>query len=305
MRLDENRTLFEKTINETSVFLDINREYVEKDYWLVLILKNIMSKNRGYVFKGGTSLSKCYHLINRFSEDIDISYSDSYDSLPVTEVKRKFKGIINSINEAGLEILDKDHLRRSAYFNQFQCPYNSLFDNNQIEKKVVVELAGQTPSFPTTKKTIQSFVGEYLSHINRNDLVEQYSLEPFEVVVQSLARTIIDKTFAICDYQIDKRYKKHSRHLYDLYKIMSSYPLNDELVDIFKEVREYRKKIPVCKSAKEGLYLWKILDEIIENNVFKEDYEKMTFHLLYDHVDYQTCLVSLKNLQTFLKQNSI
>ena len=68
--------------------------------------------------------------------------------------------------------------------------------------------------------------------------MEQYSLEPFEVVVQSLARTIIDKTFAICDYHIDKRYKKHSRHLYDLYKIMSSYPLNDELVNIFKEVRE-------------------------------------------------------------------
>lgn len=47
--------------------LYVLEEYIEKDYWLVNILKSILSKDPDYVFKGGTSLSKCYHLINRLS----------------------------------------------------------------------------------------------------------------------------------------------------------------------------------------------------------------------------------------------
>ena len=202
MRLDKDLKIFEKYVNQTSVFFDIHREYVEKDYWLSLILKSIISKDLGYVFKGGTSLSKCFHLINRFSEDIDISYSKSRDESKTGELERKFRGIITSVNEVGLEIENKDKLRRRAYFNQYLCPYPSLFSENSIEKKVVIELAGQTPSFPVIETSIQTFIGQYLDSINRHDLVEQYELEPFKVVTQSLDRTLIDKTFAICDYYI-------------------------------------------------------------------------------------------------------
>ena len=128
MRLDKEKELFKTLIINTSINLNVIEEYVEKDYWLVLILKSIFSKSQDYVFKGGTSLSKCYRLINRFSEDIDISYSTEYDSLTINDINRRFKGITKSIKEVGLEIDNKDHLRRNAYFNQFRCPYPSLFD---------------------------------------------------------------------------------------------------------------------------------------------------------------------------------
>ena len=122
MRLDENKELFETLIVNTAKNYKILNEFVEKDYWLILILKEIFSKPNDYVFKGGTSLSKCYHLINRFSEDIDISYSQEYESLTVNDINRRFKGITKSIKEVGLEIENKDRLRRNAYFNQFRCP---------------------------------------------------------------------------------------------------------------------------------------------------------------------------------------
>ena len=305
MRLDKDLKIFEKYVNQTSVFFDIHREYVEKDYWLSLILKSIISKNLGYVFKGGTSLSKCFHLINRFSEDIDISYSKSRDESKTGELERKFRGIITSVNEVGLEIENKDKLRRRAYFNQYLCPYPSLFSENSIEKKVVIELAGQTPSFPVIETSIQTFIGQYLDSINRHDLVEQYELEPFKVVTQSLDRTLIDKTFAICDYYISGNCEKHSRHLYDIYKILPNIKLDSELANLFLRVKEYRDKIRVCLSARDGIKLNQLMKAIIDRDSYKEDYVSNTTLLLYDKVDYKDAIKALIELQKFLEDYNL
>ena len=62
MLLSDYRQLFRQYVTQTASFYDIHEEYVEKDYWLVLLLKHILSRDCGYVFKGGTSLSKCYRL---------------------------------------------------------------------------------------------------------------------------------------------------------------------------------------------------------------------------------------------------
>lgn len=302
MRLESDELLFKNTITRTARGLKIIEEYVEKDYWLVSILKNLFSQDRGYVFKGGTSLSKCYKLINRFSEDIDISYSSLYEELPITEIKRKFKGITTAIKENGLEIENKDKLRRSAYFNQFVCPYPSVTNGTGIEKKVIIELAGQTPSFPTNKKTIQTFIGEYLEKIGRHDLVEKYELEPFEINVQSLERTLVDKTYAICDYYLSHKERRHSRHLYDLYKISSIVNLDSNLKDLFLQVKEYRKEIPICFSAKDDVKLNEVLDHIINEASFKSDYESVTYPLLYENIDYSKCEESLIKIRDFLSE---
>ena len=305
MRLDNNLNEFKRLIVASAREFKIIDEYVEKDYWLVLILKTILSKDNGYVFKGGTSLSKCYHLINRFSEDIDISYSDSYDDISVSEKNRKFKGITKSIKEVGLDIANRDHLRRQAYFNRFQCPYPSLFADNRIDKQVVIELAGQTPSFPQTKRIIQTFVGEYLTKINRLDLVEQYNLEPFEITVQSLERTIVDKTYAICDYYLDEKCAKHSRHIYDIHKIIPEIKLDKSLKELFLEVKKYRQQRSICSSAKEGIRLNEVLRKIVDEASFKDDYNKVTLHFLYDHIDYDGCVNSLEKLYQFLLKENL
>ena len=182
MRLDDNKQFFIDIIQETAVKNGILDVYVEKDYWLFLLLKEIFKNNeRGYVFKGGTSLSKCHHLINRFSEDIDISYVAPFSTVNSGEIKRKFRGITRAIKVIGLEISNADKLRWNRYFNQFQCPYPSICESNAIEKKVIIELAAQTPSFPSEKKQFACFIGEYLESIDRHDLVAEYGLEPFEL----------------------------------------------------------------------------------------------------------------------------
>lgn len=59
--------IFSQLISRTSERLDISTFYVEKDYYTVLVLKRIMAISPTLVFKGGTSLSKCHHIIERFS----------------------------------------------------------------------------------------------------------------------------------------------------------------------------------------------------------------------------------------------
>ena len=97
MRLDDNVELFKEVIENTAINFHVLNEYVEKDYWITLLLKEIFKHNNDYVFKGGTSLSKCHHLINRFSEDIDISYEKPYSEIGISEIERKYKGISSSI----------------------------------------------------------------------------------------------------------------------------------------------------------------------------------------------------------------
>ena len=74
MNLLEDQELFKQAISVTAQLMKIPEIYIEKDYWVTLALKTIFESglSSDTVFKGGTALSKCYKLIERFSEDIDL-----------------------------------------------------------------------------------------------------------------------------------------------------------------------------------------------------------------------------------------
>ena len=88
MRLHENKGLFKEyitTISQAMNYLDPS--IVEKDYYVTLFLKKIVEIQPNIIFKGGTSLSKCYKVINRFSEDIDLNVDT--ELIKLTEGGRK------------------------------------------------------------------------------------------------------------------------------------------------------------------------------------------------------------------------
>lgn len=304
-RLDKNKEQFFKLISETAVYFDIHHDYVEKDYWLTLILKEIMNQEYDYVFKGGTSLSKCYHLINRFSEDIDISYVTPFDEITCSQKEKRFRGIIESIKNVGLDISNMSSLKRRAYFNQYICPYDSIFDDTTTKKAVVVELAGQTPAFPITTKPIQSFVGQYLKETKRLEEMNRYGLNEFDIKVITLERTFVDKVFAICDYYIKGIYERHSRHIYDISKLSEVIKFDKTLTDLFKQVRKYRNKSSICYSAREGVELHNVVNGIIKQQVFKKDYNELTQGLLYENISYEECETKLVEVCNFLKEQNL
>ena len=71
--LHNDKDTFEQIILKVSNETGIEASIVEKDYYVTLFLKRIIELQPNIIFKGGTSLSKCYKLINRFSEDIDLN----------------------------------------------------------------------------------------------------------------------------------------------------------------------------------------------------------------------------------------
>ena len=75
MNLHHDKDAFAELIIGAANELAIPTNVIEKDYYVTITLKVLSEKLKDLVFKGGTSLTKCYQLLDRFSEDIDLSYT--------------------------------------------------------------------------------------------------------------------------------------------------------------------------------------------------------------------------------------
>lgn len=87
--MHQNRELFNTLMVKTANHLDIDVSYIEKDYLLTQFLYELSKLNPKIIFKGGTSLSKCYHVIQRFSEDIGLNIE--YDQKTNEGQRRRLK----------------------------------------------------------------------------------------------------------------------------------------------------------------------------------------------------------------------
>lgn len=111
MFLHDEREVFKELIVETGKHLGIKNIIVEKDYYVTIALKILNSKFNGIVFRGGTSLSKSYSIIDHFSEDIDISI-DTAEGEMTEGRKRKLKqAVVDTINDMGLEVFNLNETR--------------------------------------------------------------------------------------------------------------------------------------------------------------------------------------------------
>lgn len=119
---------------------------------------------------------------------------------------------------------------------------------------------------------------------------------PFIMKVQSLDRTLADKVFAICDYHLENRTAKHSRHIYDIFKLLPLVPQTEQFRLLVKEVREERAKNNICPSAKPGVNVPALLSDIVSNQIYKSDYEMITSKLLEEDVSYQEAIEAIRKI---------
>ena len=301
MLLSNNKELFIELVNRIFEKTNIQRAFIEKDFLAISILKELVSRNEKFVFKGGTSLSVCQKVINRFSEDIDISYLDEH--ITVGQRKQIKQAFFDSIEAVSLKVSNADNIRSRRVFNRYLCPYVSLSSGQS--DSVIVEWATQTPSFPIEEKTAQTIIGQYLESIGRDDLVKQYGLERFTVKTITKERTLVDKIFAICDYHISSKLDRQSRHIYDIHQLLPLVKLDDEFLTLFNRVKEYRVNLDTCYSAKDGQTVSSLLDALIEKGTYRSDYNNRTFPLLYDGVTYNTAISSIKLISEFLKKHNL
>lgn len=297
MNLHKEEELFEWAVQMTAEKLAIAMNIVEKDYYVTLYLKELVKRIPMLVFKGGTSLSKCHKVIDRFSEDIDLSLNVDR----ATEGQRKsFKKAILEINtEFGFELNNEDNVRGRREFNRYEITYPSVFNINILKPFLYIETSLFMRAYPVEVKKADSYIYQFLCSEKKEDLIEEFGLEPFDICVQQLNRTMVDKLFAIGDYYLAERVKGYSRHIYDIYRLFPMVAFDEEFKGLIAEVRATRKDHQACLSARDDIDMNKLLQKIADENYYKSDYERITQALIFDTVDYETALKKLKEIISF------
>ena len=293
--LHRDRELFRQMVLLTSEAMRIEPGIVEKDYYVTMFLRALVERQPQIIFKGGTSLSKCYKLIQRFSEDIDLNLE--CETRPTEGQRRHLKeNIVSTIDEFGLELTNPGQVRSRRDYNKYVIDFPSVFDFVAIKQYLIVETAVFLRSYPSQIMTAASLIYDYLKGIGRDDLITEFDLEPFEVRVQRLERTFLDKLFAVGDYYLDGKVTEHSRYIYDLYKLADRVEIDEPLKTLFKQVREERRGHAACHSAQENVDLKALLQKIVAESAYKNDYEAITENLLFEKVPYETAVSALQKI---------
>ena len=293
--LHNDRELFEQLILRTSESLGIKAEIIEKDYYVTLFLKELVYVSPDIIFKGGTSLSKCYHLIDRFSEDIDLNIET--ETKPSESRRKHLKSsIVSVIDKLGFTLTNPENVKSRRDYNRYIIDYPSVLGASYLKEMLIGETAVYQRAYPTVRKTAGSLIYDFLSANGFDDFIEQYSLEPFELNVQSAERTMIDKLYALADYYLAGTTAEHSRHIYDIYKLLSVVEINDELKNLAASVADERRPHSRSLSVQDGTDIKAVLREIVEKNIYESDYKTITESLLFEPVPYETSVEALNTV---------
>jgi len=257
-----------------------SEQMVEKDTIQSMFLFELAKSELPFVFKGGTSLSKAYNLIDRFSEDIDLSMNRR----PTQSERVKSKELIIEIAEnLGLVLSNPEDIKSRYDYNKYAFKYESLF--SVIPLEIIIETSFYQSVYPVDKHMVGSFVGRFC--LERN-IILPVPFEAAEVMmnVQSVERTLVDKVFAVCDYKIQNMQDRDSRHLYDICKLLREVELNEKLDKLIDLVRDDRMQSKNNPSAQLEYSIPDMLKEIIRSRFYEPDYKNVTQKLLYEDISY-------------------
>ncbi|QMU65244.1 MAG: nucleotidyl transferase AbiEii/AbiGii toxin family protein [Flavobacteriaceae bacterium] len=236
MRLHKNTELFKEAIKITAERLGIKDIYLEKDYWVTFALRTIFTNKIGgsVIFKGGTSLVKCFGLIERFSEDIDLTVL-RYENDTDHQLKKKLKQITiviaNNLPEIQLDgITNKmGMIRKTAH----TYPHFLKGDFGQVRDTIIIESSWLGSFEPHTTAEVSSYIYDMMIGTEQNELIQEYNLLPFLVKVLDPKRTLCEKIMSLVRFSHAENpiitLNNKIRHVYDIHKILE----NEELTTFF------------------------------------------------------------------------
>lgn len=237
----QQRTL----ITQTAVRLGLPEQAVEKDLWVSIILQLVFTLpfSDKLVFKGGTSLSKSFGLIERFSEDIDLVVDRSFFDLHGDLTKKQIKGLrkksslfvrddLTSLLKAAMvsygldeycSVVPEDDGEGDHTYpepRKIDVYYRTLFPLNEyLQPRVMLEIGARSLFEPTVNTSIQSLVTTQFPQIDTG-LVSAHS-----IATAAPQKTFLEKAFLLHELFTSQRgvsAERKSRHLYDLEKMMDA-----------------------------------------------------------------------------------
>ena len=319
-----------QAINTVALKTGLPPSSIEKDWWVTQVLKALhaLPYAEHIAFKGGTSLSKCWNLIARFSEDVDIALSREFlgfsGELSKTQISDKLRRAACSfvrekmqhdVRNALLEL----GIRAEAFSVEvvitpitttdpevITITYHSLYDvSPYIKNTVKIEISGRSMVEPIEKKAICAAID---AHFPKTPFVEK----PFEVNAVIPERTFLEKVFLLHEeFKKDVvRVERMSRHIYDLAMMMNS---KEQIADraihneaLYRAVLEHRRKFIGLKGFNyDELYsdtLCIVPNEDIARQ-WQDDYKFMCEHMIYGLApSFEELIDKLRTLNEQIKQ---
>ena len=284
MKLHTHPEEFRELITVVANEKHISESAVERDYYIVMMLKSLADSPYAdqCVFKGGTSLSKCYPgSIDRFSEDIDLTFLglELSDKACDKTIKK-----IETIMAAGAQtekIVEERSNRSKSMYVWFGNP----------ENRVKLEIGSTVRPDPYQKMPVKTYIQEFLESRGFTDDIERFELETVEINTLNIERTFVDKLMSVKRHAICGTIEKKVRHIYDVTKLFSLPEIQafladkDELkrlIDITKQTDSYYlEKRNISKEYNPvGAYDFDSWKHYLNEQV-RETYENLHKELLY------------------------
>ncbi len=227
MMLHLKKELFVNYIRVTAQQMKIPPAYVEKDYWVTYALFAIFNNEIGKdtIFKGGTALSKCYNIIQRFSEDIDLLVLKREGETD-NKLKTKLKAVSTVLESVLPEVTIEGITHKKGMNRKTTHFYNKEFksDYGQVRDVIILESTCFGYYEPYTTQSIISFVGQMMIDNKQSDLAKENGLLPFDLRALEPSRTICEKIMSLVRFSYGGNpindLKKKIRHTYDLHQLL-------------------------------------------------------------------------------------
>lgn len=245
MKLHEYPNEFGMLITLVAEYMHLPESAIERDYYIVMLLQNLADSEfaEQCVFKGGTSLSKCYPgSIERFSEDIDLTFlgMDLSDKVCDRTIKKIEEVMTVSANTEKI-VNERSNRSKSMYV---------WFDNK--DNKVKLEIGSSVRPDPYGKKTFKTYIQEFLETHNGKDDIKRFELESVELNVLNIERTFVDKLMSVKRHAMCGTLGNKVRHIYDVTRL---YTL-PEIQAFLEDMEELKNLMKVTKST-DSYYLGK------------------------------------------------
>ncbi len=307
----------------------INQLALEKDCWVTMVLNALFkcSCSSELIFKGGTSLSKGWNLIERFSEDIDLSVNHTFFGIEKTtknqreklrkKARRYILDVISNELDANLKSMgikgySIENVVETVSDNGMVTPvasdkdpsvilvhYNSILKttNEYIPPRVKIEISCLSMNEPTEARLISSYVEQMFPG------EDDSASSSIRTVVPT--RTFLEKAFLLCE-EFQKKEPRHvrmSRHLYDLERLMDTefgkQALKDK--DLYERIVRHRSVYYSVGYVDYDKLMPKAIDFIPREEImadWKSDYAEMCDHFIYGtQLSFDALIERMKELQ--------
>lgn len=237
-RLRDDPDALNALVSRVAEHRGLNPAYVEKDFWVTEVLR-VATRARPiagcdqpveFIFKGGTSLSRVFGLIDRFSEDIDLLVA--FPQGPGASARHAvFKQvdvqIAAHLGSPGIVVSSTTGVKRDTTY-----VYPASFPGSALKEGVLLEMGSRGGTHPVSPHPFRSMIAIYADEVLGEDVSAWDEFAPFEVNVLAPERTLLEKLAAVhaaASAGDNNAILKAGRHFYDIARLLASTVVTDAL----------------------------------------------------------------------------